>query len=87
MSIFVDAGYTVRNCMIFSIQMGEYLSTSEKIAIFEEENIFLVTDVFIQPPENHILSDEDSGGEDPDPNVIRLEIIHEGMLSFWKCIF
>ena len=33
---------------------------------------FLDVDVFIQPRENHIFSDDDSGGKDPDPDVIQL---------------
>ena len=57
------------------------------MTILEDENVFLDADVFIQPLENHIFSDEDSGGEVPDPHVIRLKIIHEGKLSFWKSIF
>ena len=33
---------------------------------------FLDADVFLQLRENHIFSDDDSGGEDPDPDVIQL---------------
>ena len=32
---------------------------------------FLDADVFVQPRENYIFSDDDSGGEDPDPDVIQ----------------
>ena len=33
---------------------------------------FLDAFVFILPRENHIFSDDDSGGEDPDPDIIQL---------------
>ena len=33
---------------------------------------FIDADTFIQPRENPIFSDDDSGGEDPDANVIQL---------------
>ena len=33
---------------------------------------FLDADVFIQPRENHIFSENDNGGEDPDAGVIEL---------------
>ena len=37
---------------------------------------FLDADVFIQPHENHIFSDDDSGGEDPDADVVQLSGNH-----------
>ena len=39
---------------------------------FKDENVFLDADVLIQSPEKHIFSDEGSGGEDPDPDIIHL---------------
>ena len=70
MFIFVGTGYTDRNFMIFSAQMREHLPKSEIIATFEDEIVFSHADVFLQPRENHIFSDDDSGGADPDPDVI-----------------
>ena len=67
--------------LYFRSRWREHLTTS----IFEEENIFLDAYVFIQPPKNHIFSKKVSGGKDPDPDVIHLEIRYEGKLS--SCIF
>ena len=38
------------------------------ITILEEEDTVLDADVFIQAPENHLISDGDSDGADPEAN-------------------